>query len=81
MPKSTTKEEGEKQFSLRPVDLQMIQNFNERHNAALVDFLSYLSIDRLGYQPTEQTRFRTDDKGVLYISELPKEVKEEVTVS
>lgn len=80
----STKQPEEKQFSLKDIELRMIQNINERTNAELVDFMSFVALERLAYQVTERTQFRVDDKGVLYISERPEEPKaaeEEVVVA
>lgn len=73
-----TKQEDEKQFSLKAIELNMLGNINARHNAEVVDFLSFICIERLNYQPTEHTRFRTDENGNLYISEVVPETPDEI---
>ena len=76
-----SKEQDEKQFSLKDVELQMIANINERNNAELVDMLSFIAIERLAYKVTPQTQFRVDGEGKLYISEREETKEEEVAVA
>lgn len=79
MPKSTTKQEGEKQFSLKQIEENVLANINARHNAELVDFLTFVALERLAYSVTEQTQFRVED-GHIYISERPVEETKEQEV-
>ena len=72
-----SKQPDEKQFSLKGTELNMISNCNMRHNAELVDLFSYIALERLNYPVTENTEFRTDEKGDLFIKERPEEAKEE----
>lgn len=74
------KQPEEKQYSLKNIELQIVQNINERHNAALLDFLSFVAIERLAYNVTKSTQFRVDNDGKLYIRELDEE-KEKVEVA
>lgn len=67
----------EKQYSLKGTELNMISNCNMRHNAELVDLFSYIALERLNYPVTENTEFRTDEKGDLYIKERPEEKKDD----
>lgn len=76
-----SKQPEEKQFSLKKTELNLIGNANNRHNQALLDLFSYIAIERLAYDVTEQTQFRTDADGNLYITELAPEAEEEVSVS
>jgi len=68
----------EKQFSLKNTELNLIGNINRRRDQAILDVFSYIAIERLAYNVTEHTQFRTDEKGDLYISEIeptPEEVE------
>jgi hypothetical protein len=71
---------GEKTFSLKHTEMNLIGNCNQRHNAELLDLFSYIAIERLNYNVTKQTQFRTDAEGNLYITEV-EEPQEEVAVS
>lgn len=70
------KQPNEKEFSLKPIEAQMIQNMHDRSNSQLFDFFSFIAMERLAYTPTELTRFRVED-GKLFISEREAEKKEE----
>lgn len=70
-------EPTEKTFSLKDIERRVIGNINERHNAELLDILSFIAIERLAYNVTERTQFRVDGEGNLYVSERPEEKKED----
>ena len=74
-------EPDEKMFGLKDIEMRVIGNINERNNAALLDFLSFVAIDRLAYNVTPQTAFRVDGEGNLYVSERPEEPKKEEEVA
>ena len=74
----TNTPKNEKEFSLKPIELQMIQNMHERANSQLFDYLSFVAIERLAYTPVKGTQFRIED-GKLFISEAAAE--EEVTTA
>lgn len=67
----------EKQYSLKNTEKNLIGNCNARHNAELLDIMSYIAIERLNYNVTKQTQFRIDEEGNMYITEI-EETKEEV---
>lgn len=71
------KQPEEKQFSLRNTELNLIGNVNRRRDQALLDIFSYIALERLNYPVTENTEFRTDEKGDLFIKERPEEKKDE----
>jgi len=77
MPKSTLKEPNEKMFSMKAIETNVIANINQRHNAELVDFLSFVAIERLAYDVTVNTKFRVDGEGNLFISENEPEAEED----
>lgn len=80
-----TKQPEELQFSLKDIELRMIQNINQRNNQELVDFLSFIALERLAIEVTEYTQFRVDGEGNLYVSERPApeepKTEEEVAVA
>ena len=73
----------EKQYSLKPSELQVIQTLQVSHNNNLSMFLSQICADRLAYTLTDKTQFRVDD-GQLFVSERDieeaVEAKEEVSL-
>jgi hypothetical protein len=81
MSKTKAEQPAEKQFSLKPIEIQMIQNMHDRANSAMFDYFSFIAIERLAYTPTKDTRFRVE-QGKLFISEvpIPEQPKEEVSV-
>lgn len=81
MSKVDKKDTAEKVFNLKKTELNLIGNINIRHNQALLDLFSYIAIERLDYPVTEQTQFRTDAEGLLYITEVPVEETSEVAVA
>lgn len=60
---------GEKMFSLKEAELLTLTHIQQRNNDALLDFLSFISLERLAYPVSEHTRFRMGEDGELYISE------------
>lgn len=68
---------GEKTFTLKDIEIRLIGNINERHNAELADMLSFIAIERLAYDVTPNTQFRVDENRNLYISEREDAPKEE----
>lgn len=72
------KQPGEKMYGLKPIEEQMLQVMQQQHNVLISNFLSFIALERLAYQVTEQTRFRVED-GTLYISENTPEPAPEVS--
>lgn len=46
-----------KKFSLKPVETQMLTIMQNQHSALLSNFLSFISMERLAIDVSEQTRF------------------------
>jgi hypothetical protein len=71
-------ETTEKQYSLKPIQSQMIKVYEEQYYAQLSNFYSFLAMEFWGYPVTENTRFRqvdgnvfiTEDSGTLPIQEI-----------
>lgn len=67
----------EKQYSLKDIELRVVANINARANAEMLDFLSFISLERLNYEVTSNTTFKVDD-GTLFINEvIPEPTPEE----
>lgn len=77
----SNKKPEEKMFSLKNTELNLIGNVNRRRDQAMLDIFSYIAIERLNYNVTENTQFRTDEGGNLYISERPETKEEEVATA
>lgn len=80
MTKKANDKPSEKQFDLKQVELQMIQNMHDRSNSQLFDFFSFIAMERLAYTPTADTSFRIEE-GKLYIAEVEPTNEEEVSTS
>lgn len=46
-----------KQYSLKPVETQMLQIMQQQHSALLSNFLSFIGMERLAINITPNTRF------------------------
>lgn len=63
----------EKEYSIKAIELRLVETLQQTYFQNLSNVLSFIAIERLAYDVTENTRFRIEgDK--LYIKE---EVKEE----
>lgn len=60
----------EKQFSLKDIDIRMVAALNQQAQDAMLNFLTYVAVEKMGYNATENSSYRVED-GKLYISELP----------
>ena len=69
------KQPDEKQFSLKNIEVQMLQAFESAYFGQLSNFLSYLCLERLAYNVTQNTKFRVE-KDQLFISEGQPETPE-----
>lgn len=71
----------EKEYSLKDIELKVVANINSRKNAEMLDFLSFICLERLAVDVTENTQFRVDN-GKLYVFEPEVEApNEEVEVA
>lgn len=78
MTKTKSEPTNEKTFSLKPIEIQMVQNMHDRSNSQLFDFFSFVAMERLAYTVTKDTQFRVEE-GKLFITEVaPVEPTEEV---
>lgn len=66
------KQANEKQFSLKPIQEQMVNTIQQQFQSIISNYMSYLAIENWGYNVTENTRFRIEG-GQVYITELPVE--------
>lgn len=64
-----------KKYDLKPIELQMIAVINDQHRNTLFNLLSFIAIDRLSIEITENTRFAVDETGQLstWEEEPPRE--------
>lgn len=62
------KQPDEKQFSLKGTEQQMLKVLQDQYFTHLSNFLSFLSIERLAYTVTPNTKFRIEGN-TLFISE------------
>lgn len=65
---STEKDNAEKQFDLKNIELRMIETLQNTYYTQLSTFFSYIALERLAYPVSESTRFRMED-GKLFIKE------------
>lgn len=71
---------NEKQFGLKPSEARMLMAIEQQFMQSLSLFLSFVAIERLAYNVTEKTQFRTDgDK--LFIHEQEPEQPEAPSVA
>lgn len=76
-----TKQDNEKQFSLKPIQEQMVATIQQQFQAIISNYMSYLAIENWGYNVTENTRFRIEE-GQVYVTELsPESETPEVSTS
>lgn len=62
------KNDNEKEFGLKEIELKLISTIQDTYFANLSNVLSFIALERLGYNVTEKTRFRVED-GKVYIHE------------
>jgi hypothetical protein len=74
-------EPQEKMFSLKEIEMRSLRNIQQRNNDSLLDFLSFVALERLAYDVTKNTRFRVGEDNDLYISELEEKKEEEVATA
>jgi len=70
----SNKQDGESMYGLKPIELKLVESIQTSYFSNLSNTLSFIALERLAYDVTENTRFRIED-GKLYIKE--EEVKEE----
>lgn len=71
MAKQTKQEPEEKQFGLKPIELNLIGNSQARAQQALFDICTFIAVERLAYPVDKQTTFRVEN-GMLIIGRLPE---------
>ncbi len=68
-----SKKPEETEYSIKPIELRLVETLQQTYFQNLSNVLSFIAIERLAYNVTENTRFRIEgDK--IYVKE---EVKEE----
>lgn len=79
MANKTDKPE-EKQYSLKPIERQMLNVLEQQYFTTLSNFLSFVSIERFAYTVTENTRFRVEGDNVFITEDVPEEPIEPTAV-
>lgn len=70
----------EKEYSLKPIQEQMIQTMQQSYQSQISNFMSFLALEFWGYTVTENTRFRIEE-GKVFITEDVVESKPEVSTT
>lgn len=60
-----------KQFSLKPIELQMCNVLQSQYFTTLSNFLSFLALERLAYPVTEHTKFKIEGDTIFITEEEP----------
>lgn len=77
-----TKQPNEKQYSLKPIQEQMITTIQQNFQAVISNFMSFIALENWGYTVTENTRFRVEDGQVYITEEVPEaEIVPEVSTN
>ena len=77
MSKQTKDEPAEKEYSLNPIELNLLGANQQRAQQGMFDICTFIATERLAYRVTNLTQFRVED-GKLYIGErelTPEEQK------
>lgn len=74
------KQDGEKQFDLKPIEAQMLQVIQGTITNMMSNFLSFVALERLAYTVTPFTQFRVEN-GHLFIHEETPPTPPEASVS
>lgn len=69
---SDSKQPEEKQFSLKPIQKQMLNVLEQQYFSALSNFLSFLALEMWGYTVTPTTQFRIDGDQVFIHEAQPE---------
>ena len=72
MPSQQQKPE-EKQFGLKPSEQRMLMALEQQFMQSLSLFLSFIAIERLAYNVTEKTQFRTEGDKLFIHEQEPKQ--------
>lgn len=77
----TTKQDGEKQFDLKPIEAQMLQVIQDTITNMMSNFLSFVALERLAYTVTPFTQFRVENGHLFIHEETPPTAAPEASVS
>jgi hypothetical protein len=78
---SKNKSQGEINFILKPIEINLLQAIQQAHNSELSNILSFIALERLAYKVTEHTQFRVEDDRLYIIERTPPEDKPEEEVA
>lgn len=68
------KKPEEKQFSLKPVEIKLIEALQQSYFSNLANTLSFIALERLAYPVSQNTRYRVEGNNI-FIHEAIKEEK------
>jgi hypothetical protein len=71
MSKKTEEPTTEKEFGLKNIEIKLVQSIQNGYFNNLSSILSFIALERLAYNVTEQTQFRVEGEK-LFIWEVPK---------
>lgn len=63
------KQDDEKQYDLKPVEMQMLNVMQDGYMNQISNFLSFIGLERLAYNVTPRTTYRVDGNH-LFIREV-----------
>lgn len=78
------KQDGEKEYSLKNIEVNLINAIQQAHQAEMGNIISFIALERLAYQVTENTQFRVEDNKVFireHVLEPDTKAEEEVATS
>ncbi len=64
---------NEKQFGLKPSEARMLMALEQQFMQSLGLFLSFIAIERLAYNVTEKTQFRTEGDKLFIHEQEPQQ--------
>lgn len=62
----------EKQYSLKPIELQMVNVLQSQYFTTLSNFLSFVALERLAYGVTQNTKFRIEGDNIFISEDTPE---------
>lgn len=74
-------EPEEKQFGLKPIEQRMLLVLQEQYFGVLSNFLSFIAVERLAYNVTENTKFRVEGDKIYIHDAAPEQAPEVATAA
>lgn len=76
MGKQTKEEPAEKEYGLKPIELNLIAGHQQRAQQGLFDLCAFIALERLAVNVDQLTTFRVEN-GKLFVGRLPEPPAEE----